>query len=219
MDQESVLNHARRLLKKTRTAVAEENRHEHGSEGRPEKGLKAEVGEFLKQYAGPKSSFYEQIKAVDNKHSTSYALEQIASVLDSYISYIEAGLQANISPTRRAQLDVVSDFLEQAQQLLDDPKAHPAIPAFLIGATLEEFMRTWVENEDLSLGNRKAGLQNYATTLRKADLIDKQDMKDITSWSGLRNYAAHGRWQEVSDKQRVALMMEGVNLFMRKYGA
>jgi hypothetical protein len=48
-------------------------------------------------------------------------------------------------------------------------------------------------------------------------LISKQDAKDILSWGGLRNHAAHGEWDQVSDKQRVQLMLEGVNLFMRKY--
>ncbi len=42
-------------------------------------------------------------------------------------------------------------------------------------------------------------------------------MKDITSWAGLRNHAAHGEWDEVKDKTRVSIMLEGVNLFMRKY--
>ena len=41
-------------------------------------------------------------------------------------------------------------------------------------------------------------------------------MKDITSWAGVRNHAAHGEWEEVSDRKRVQLALEGVNLFMRK---
>jgi hypothetical protein len=89
----------------------------------------------------------------------------------------------------------------------------------LIGATLEEFLRTWVEAEGLPLGNRKLGLETYSQVLRDAGLITKQDGKDITSWAGVRNHAAHGEWDEVSDKTRVALMLEGVNLFMRKYSA
>jgi hypothetical protein len=89
----------------------------------------------------------------------------------------------------------------------------------LIGATLEEFLRTWVETEGLSLGTRKPGLETYSQVLRDADLITKQDGKDITAWAGLRNHAAHGEWDEVSDKKRVALMLEGVNLFIRKYSA
>jgi hypothetical protein len=200
-----------------KVASQEEGNYRYGSGQAPDKGLKAEVGEFLRQFSGPKSSFYLQAKEVSG--STSYNLSQLASILDSYISYVNAGLQADVSPERRAQLDVVSDFLEQAQQLLADKRTHPAIPAFLIGATLEEFLRTWIETAELSLGNRKPGLQNYSAVLRDADLIDKQDAKDITAWAGLRNHAAHGEWEEVSDKRRVSLMLEGVNLFMRKYGA
>jgi hypothetical protein len=132
---------------------------------------------------------------------------------------VEAGLKADISPERQAQLDVVSDFLEQAYRFISDRKVHPAIPATVIGATLEEYLRTWIEAEGLSLGNKKPGLQNYAIVLRDADLITKQDLKDITAWGGLRNHAAHGEWDEVSDKQRIEIMLEGVNLFMRKYGA
>ena len=94
---------------------------------------------------------------------------------------------------------------------------HPAAPAVLIGATLEEFLRTWVEAQGMPLGSRKPGLETYSQLLRDADLITKQDAKDISSWGGLRNHAAHGEWEEVKEKQRVQLMLEGVNLFMRKY--
>lgn len=54
--------------------------------------------------------------------------------------------------------------------------------------------------------------------LREDGLITKQDIKDITSWAGIRNHAAHGEWDEVDDKKRIAVMLEGINLFMRKYG-
>jgi len=77
----------------------------------------------------------------------------------------------------------------------------------------------WIEAESLSLGNRKPTLESYSQVLRDAGLITKQDAKDITAWGGVRNHAAHGEWDEVSDKKRVSLMLEGVNLFMRKYGS
>ncbi|NJC97401.1 MAG: hypothetical protein C3F07_10120 [Anaerolineales bacterium] len=123
-----------------------------------------------------------------------------------------------ITMERRAQIDVVSDFLSQAERLLSTKNVHPAAPTVIIGASLEEFLRNWIEEVGLSLGNKKLSLDAYATILREAELIAKQDIKDITSWSGLRNHAAHGEWGEVQDKQRINLMLEGVNLFMRKYG-
>jgi hypothetical protein len=112
----------------------------------------------------------------------------------------------------------VSDFLDQANILLETKGVHPAAPCVLIGASLEEFLRNWIEQENLSLGNSKPSIDSYAKALRENELISKQDFKDITSWTGLRNHAAHGEWDEVSDKKRVSLMLEGINLFMRKYG-
>ena len=181
-------------------------------------GLHAEVCEFLRVYSGPKSAFYTTINSFDPRgFAPDYVAKNLKSVLQSFKEYVQAGLHAEVSPERRAQIDVVSDFMQQAQQLLEAKGIHPAAPAVIIGAALEEFLRTWAEKEALGLGGRKPGLDAYATVLRESDFISKQDYKDITSWGGLRNHAAHGEWQEVSDKNRVALMLEGVNLFMRKY--
>ena len=206
MDTDQLLEHA----KKMRAAISV-----YAAPGRGV-GAKTQVNEFLRSYAGPKSSFYHEASLV--KGQSPAIVRKLTNILDSFIQYVEAGLHTGISPERRAQLDVVSDFLEQAHQLLETHGVHPAAPAVLIGATLEEFLRTWVENDGLSLGSKKPSLQNYASVLRGADLITKQDVKDITAWGGTRNAAAHGKWDEVSDKNRITLMLEGVNLFMRKYG-
>jgi hypothetical protein len=137
--------------------------------------------------------------------------------LIAFAEYIRAGLVEEISPTRKAQLDVVSDLLDQANSLLENQKVHPAAPAVLIGATLEEFLRTWIEALGLSWGQRKPGIDTYVQVLRDADHIAKQDAKDITSWAGIRNHAAHGEWTHVESREQISLMLQGVNLFMRKY--
>ena len=176
-------------------------------------GVKAQVCEFLRLYAGPKSAFYKAASEAEGWGEAQGAT--LAAVLDNFIAFVRAGLHAEISPERRAQLDIVSDFLGQAQALLGEKGIHPAAPAVLAGAALEEFLRTWAEAQNLSLGSRKPSIDAYAGTLREAELIDKQDAKDIASWAGLRNYAAHGDWDQVADKNRVAIMIEGINLFMR----
>ena len=181
-------------------------------------GAHAQACEFLRVYAGSKSSFLESMRAI-NAYGASHGGPTGARIMRSYIEYVKAGLTDAVTPERRAQLDVVSDFLDQAHQRLETSGVHPAAPVVVIGATLEEFLRTWVETAGLTLGNRKPGLEAYATVLREADLITRQDIKDITAWGVLRNHAAHGEWDEVGDKQRVGLMLEGINLFMRKYGA
>lgn len=178
-------------------------------------GMKAEVCEFLRLYAGPKTSFYDMAE----KAAGINVKQHLTTTMESYISFVTAGLYEEISPERKAQLDVVSDLLEQAHTLLENGKMHPAASAVLIGATLEEFLRNWVESRDISLDEKKAGLDTYCKLLREAELISKQDTKDITSWAGIRNHAAHGEWEEVSDRNRIRLMLEGVNLFIRKYTA
>ena len=210
MDTQELLDQARKL----RARIGEYGHRNGGGEA-----AKAQVTEFLRVYSGPKNAFYQEVSQVDSRRLLdNETVEKLVAILDSFTQYVEAGLHTGISPERRAQLDVVSDFLEQAHQLLETKGVHPAAPAVLIGATLEEFLRTWVENDGLSLGSKKPSLQSYASVLREADLLTKQDVKDITAWGGTRNAASHGKWDEVSDKNRITLMLEGVNLFMRRYG-
>jgi hypothetical protein len=177
-----------------------------------------EAKEFLKMYAGENSTFYEELDKVKNNFRPSDKIDYIVANLNAFISYIGNGLMEDISFERKAQIDVVSDLLDQANTLLNTKEFHPAAPTVIIGASLEEFLRNWVEDENLNLEGQKPSLDTYANVLRKEKLITKQDIKDVTSWGGLRNHAAHGEWDEVSDKNRISLMLEGVNLFMRKYG-
>jgi hypothetical protein len=185
-------------------------------------GTYSEAYDLILMNAGGNSPFLKTLEAQSPKtwdeiYRYARITRTVKSTLESFLAHVESGLHQEISPERRAQLDVVSDFLEMAHSLIETNGVHPAAAAVLIGATLEEFLRTWVESESLSLGNRKPGLESYSQVLREANLLTKQDGKDITSWAGIRNHAAHGEWDEVSDKGRIALMLEGVNLFMRKY--
>lgn len=205
MERADLITHLRRLIAGI-------------SASRDPVGVVAEALEFLRKYAGPQSSYFKTLERYDPR-TMGRANQAVHDLLESFLKYVESGLYADISPERQAQLDVVSDFLEMAEVLLKTKGVHPAAPAMIIGATLEEFLRTWSEAENLSLGSRKPGLETYSQILRDADLLTKQDGKDITAWAGVRNHAAHGEWSEVSDTNRIALMLEGVNLFLRKYGA
>jgi hypothetical protein len=177
-------------------------------------GATAQVCECLRTYAGPKSAFLAEAEKVDAFPGVMIA--EYEAILDSFVEYLDAGLATGMSPERQGQLAVVSDILSQAQSILEDDQLHPAAAAMLIGASLEEFLRTWVEEEELSLGEARPGLDAYAKVLRANELVTKQDVKDITSWAGIRNHAAHGQWDDVSDRPRICEMLEGVGLFIRR---
>ncbi len=208
MNTEQIIDQTKRLHSRIQAYANDSGQGDAGQ------AAKAQVCEFLRQYAGPKSSFTS--RAEETSGFPSYLVHTLSTILESFVEYLEAGLATGLSPERQAQIDVVSDFLAQALSMLDTKEFHPAAPAILIGASLEEFLRNWFEAEGLSIGNSKAGIDTYTKTLRKKDLLSKQDVKDITAWAGVRNHAAHGEWDEVGDRSRVRLMLESVNLFMRQ---
>ena len=205
MNTDDLIKQARRIVEK-------------GKAGSAAAGILAEATEFLRVYAGEKSTFFVYLNAINRGAASAYINRYVVEILEGFIRYVENGLLEGISIERKAQIDVVSDFLNQANNLLSTKEVHPAAPTVIIGAALEEFLRNWIEEAGLALGGKKPSLDSYAKVLREADLITKQDVKDTTSWSGLRNHAAHGEWDEVSDRNRISVMLEGVNLFMRKYG-
>lgn len=211
MDTEQIVEQAKKLIQGFRKCGDDDFAQYEG--------LFAATKDFLRRFAGSKSDFVTGLDKAGNYGFTSTHAEVAAGILEAFVNSVNSGLITGISPERKAQMDVVSDFLEQAINLLDDKNVHAAVPAVIIGASLEEFLRSWVEFENLSLGNRKPSIDTYVTVLRAAELITKQDVKDITSWAGVRNHAAHGEWDKVENKEYVRLILEGVNLFMRKYGS
>lgn len=202
MTKEEIIEHSNRIINITFN-------NQHG-------GL-TQAREFLRVYAGEDSSFFKTLSQISSSASNTYKFGRVKDVLESFIDYVDKGLLRSISLEREIQIETVSDYLEQAENLLNDKNVHPAAPAVIIGASLEEFLRNWLEDGGFDLTSIKNSLDAYTTELRRQDKLSKQDLKDIVSWAGTRNDAAHGHWENVEDRNRVRLMLEGVNLFMRKY--
>ena len=202
MTKEEIIEHSKRIIEITKN-------NSHG-------GL-TQAREFLRVYAGEDTSFFKTLSQIKSAASDSYKFVRVHEVLESFIEFVDNGLLRTISLEREIQIETVSDYLEQAENLLNDKKVHPAAPAVIIGASLEEFLRTWLEDDGFDLTTIKNSLDAYSTELRRQEKITKQDLKDIVSWGGTRNSAAHGQWEDVEDRKRIKLMLEGVNLFMRKY--
>jgi len=169
----------------------------------------SEAKEFLRVYAGAHSSFYQDLANIPaGSANIQVHILCMHGAMEGFIAHVENDLLAGMSPERRAQIDVVSDFLEQAHHLLENKDMHPAASAMITGCALEEFLRNWVEAEGIQLGSKKPSIDTYCNRLREAELIEKQDVKDVTSWAGLRNHAAHGEWEAVSDRAHVNLMLK-----------
>lgn len=203
MTKEELIQQTERIIKDT--------------QGNANGGLSQAI-EFLRIYAGNDNSFYKTLSEIQAKASDGYKVALVFQVLTAFSEFVSNGLLRSISLEREIQIDTVSDYLDQADRLLKDKIVHPAAPAVIIGASLEEFLRNWLEEEGVDLTKIKNSLEAYSSELKRMEKITKQDTKDIVSWGGTRNDAAHGHWENVADKNRIKLMLDGVNLFMRKYG-
>jgi hypothetical protein len=188
------------------------------------KQIYIEACEFFKNFVGINTSYYKMLENSKGKDATSMntilyntCVQDTQSALNSFISFAESGLYDEISPENKARYEVVNDYLDQAQDFLKDSTIHPAAAAVIVGASLEEFLRNWFSSEGFILGKAKPGIDSYAKELRAKELIDKQEIKDITAWAGYRNDAAHGDFDKVKDKDKIDLMLKGVNIFLAKH--
>src|SRR5439155_5035765 len=136
------------------------------------------------------------------------------TALAQWADFAELGLTDARPFEALARVEAATDLMEQVQRLLDDKDVHPAAPVVLAGAALEEALRSLVVGSAVQ-PTGKPGLASYAAALRQGAVIDKQDEKDITAWAGQRNEAAHGEFEKLS-RERAQIMVDGLNLFMRK---
>lgn len=178
--------------------------------------------DFLRIHASA-SSFYRQAEQFESTEGPAVTTASwhvawgVASILDSWVQFIEAGLGDVLPVEARIRVEASTDLLEQVQRLLDDSGVHPAAPVVLTGAALEEFLRSLYVGCVEALSGRP-GLSTYAAALRKSGKISAADEKNITAWAALRNDAAHGHFADVN-RGRAALMFEGVNLFIQQKSA
>lgn len=142
-------------------------------------------------------------------------IKAVARQLDEWADYHESGI-SRIKPFEvQFRIEAASDITEQARLLLRDRSVHPAAPIVLAGAALEEFLRSMLADSRIpEPGN--PGISTYAEALRKAEILTRSEVKDVTAWADRRNDAAHGRFDELT-REGAQIMLDGVNLFIRKH--
>lgn len=177
--------------------------------------------QFVKNYIGVDSEFYSILsknKGVRGNSATSSTQAWAArKVLKSIKDYLNLDLDIHKNEKYVTKVDVINDFMEQAVILNTNKKFHPAAAGILLGASLEEFLKRLAELHKIELDGEKLSIDTISKKLYAADILKKQDIKDITSWAGIRNDATHGEFEQVNDSKRIQNAIEGINLFMRKY--
>lgn len=175
--------------------------------------------QFVRNYIGKDTEFYNSLLNYTKRYSDIAFNKKMeaSSVLSAVKDYLKLNLEIRKSQSYNVKIDIISDYLNQAVNLANDKKYHPAASAILLGASLEEFLKQLCEQKEIDITEIKKTIDPISQKLHKEKIITKQDFKDINSWAGLRNDATHGNFEEVNDRKRVLNAIEGVNLFMRKY--
>ena len=176
---------------------------------------------FLSQYAGSESEWFKRARiaweAKGDNTSLATGAYALSEILHLWAADVDRGL-AVVPGIDASNIRAIAstDLMEQVRALVKDTTVHAAAPIVLAGAALETALRGAVEEADLTLAGN-GSITAYGKALRSADLISKQEMKDIEQMSGLRNAAAHGNFDGVT-QAHASLMEQQVNLFLSRLG-
>lgn len=171
----------------------------------------------IDRYSKPGSSYRTRCELHANvlQPNTS-TTERVRGVLMALRDDVASGHLASITAIVHA--DVFSDYLEMAQHLND--AGHKDAAAVICGSSLEAHLRALCAAQATPIPVVKSdGKPQRADTLNaelnRANAYSLGDQKQVTAWLDLRNDAAHGHYARY-DHARVALMIDGVRLFIAR---
>lgn len=171
------------------------------------------------RYAGSTSEYAKRAREIYDKSeartTTGDRCQTIAGLLRLWADDIVRGAAKLAGQDARGVRAVAStDVMEQVRALIEDGSVHAAAPIVLAGAALETALRGAVEERGLHVAGA-GSISAYGKALRAAEVITKQDVKDIEQMGGLRNAAAHGQFELLS-AERAGLMEQQVNMFLAR---
>ena len=175
--------------------------------------------DFVERFIGVGSRWSESAHEVFDQFSKTQSMESgaraVGDVLTEWIRMVRSGqVKPRLVDSFSASSVSSTDLLEQVRALNGDQAVIPAAPIVLAGAALEIALRSAVEELDLPIPERPS-IDVYARELRSAEVLSKQDIKDVTQMAGLRNDAAHG-YHDLLSRERAGLMEQQVNLLLAR---
>jgi 8-oxo-dGTP pyrophosphatase MutT (NUDIX family) len=175
--------------------------------------------EFLRQYAGADSLWAIRANELYLNKGENQSIESgvraVGDLIEAWINQVESGIAEVVGAKSRQEVGQLStDLMVQVRQLIEDRRAHPAAAIVLCGAALEIALRAVTEAHQLDIEERPT-ISAYVKACRRAELLTKQDVKDIEQIAGMRNSAAHGEFADLS-AERAALMEQQTNLMIRR---
>lgn len=163
-------------------------------------------------------STVESFHTLDNKPKN---VQVAVGFLRSVRKEVETGFLDSL--VRQIEAEILSDHLDQATATLAGSKDEPGhiAAAVIAGSALERCLHMICSSleptEPLSSDNGRAlGMSALIDALKKRQVFNELQAKELRTWTALRNDAAHGRFQAFSRRQ-VEDMVAGVTRFLLEH--
>jgi hypothetical protein len=184
--------------------------------------LKTKFLSVLHLLAGGSKSVSMLIMDVHALMNTPSGVDSIVGKIKGLKDDYESGMLINLVEVIEA--NVVSDYLGQAEGLLKEgqPGKFDHVPAaVLLGAILEDGLRRLCQRQtppvDIVKPNGEPKMLNLLIDdLKKANVFNELNAKQLRVWAEIRNKAAHGEFEQFT-RPDVEQMLTWVQRFLADY--
>lgn len=159
---------------------------------------------MLTQVFGSAHTYTASFEAEVEHRPRPYYTETGLGILRAALDDVEHGDLETLQ--EMAAAEVFSDFLDQADHLLENGYSAPA--ASLAGAVLENGLRSLAKRKGVTVKARD-NLQSLNNKIAEKGIYNRLRQKQVSSWIEVRNAAVHGRFDGF-DYKDVASLIKGV---------
>lgn len=159
---------------------------------------------MLTQVFGSAHTYTASFEAEVERHPRPDYTETGLGILRAALDDVEHGDLETLQ--EMASAEVFSDFLDQADHLLENGYSAPA--ASLAGAVLENGLRALAKRKGVPVKARD-NLQSLNNKIAEKGVYNRLRQKQVSSWTEVRNTAVHGRFDGFDDND-VASLIKGV---------
>ena len=164
--------------------------------------------------------------ALDDALKSADWIKAAAASLTVVALYAEGALKSpRLTIAREIEgdiLDIAQAQAEAAEKSKDaaQKQVHLGIGAFLAGASLEDALRRLCDARGITYDTQRTAISRLQEALyqpaKQIEVISKSENKHITAWGDTRNKADHGRFEEITHTEVVAMIL-GVRALAEKH--
>ena len=162
----------------------------------------------LDEVFGPDHNYTKDFQSAVRDRQYSGCVQDGLGILSGALEDVEQGHLESLQNLVVAE--VFSDFLEQAQHLLENGYKNPA--ASLVGAVLENGLRSLAERNGIPV-KEKDNLSALNNKIAAKDIYNRLRQRQVETWIEVRNAADHGRFDDFEDVH-VGEIIKGVRDFL-----